>query len=155
MWPLLVLLLAGMAILGAYLGDHGLKERRWSGYAILYGAGVTGATTWIQWSGLTQSFRFELVFGFVLVGVGLWGMAMSDAIRRGDASLASRITYALLLVVIPPYGLIDWAIDRTEGRLRAEIIGLTLATTTILLGMVVLNAWSALHDLRSVSSLQM
>jgi hypothetical protein len=153
MWPLLILLLASMAALGAYLGKHGFRHDRWGGYAVLYAAGVAGGATWTQWAGLTQSIRFELVFGFVLIGAALWGMALFDVVSGGDASLGRRIGYLIFLLLIPPYGVIDWAIDRTEGRLRAEIIGLTLATSTILLGMFALDAWSRLHDLPVVSFL--
>jgi hypothetical protein len=95
MWPLLILLLASMAALGAYLGKDGFTHDRWGGYAVLYGAGVAGGATWTQWAGLTQAIRFELVFGFVLIGAALWGMALFDVIWGGDASLGKRIGYLI------------------------------------------------------------
>ncbi|HEY2705819.1 MAG TPA: hypothetical protein VGL20_19225 [Candidatus Dormibacteraeota bacterium] len=149
----MILLLASMAALGAYLAAHGFRDGRWGGYVVLYAAGVAGAATWGQWSGLTQSIRLELVFGFVLVGVALWGMALFDVVSRADASLGSRVGYIIFLLLIPPYGVIDWAIDRTDGRLRAEVISLTIATTATLLGSFAVNAWCSMHGLRALPPL--
>jgi hypothetical protein len=144
-----------MAALGAYLGEHRFSDGRWGGYLVLYAAGVAGVTTWTQWAGLAHSIRFEAVFAFVLVGVGLWGMAVFDVVRGRDASPGSRVVYVILLLLVPPYGVIDWAIDRTDGRLRAEVIGLTIASGATLLGMFVDNAWWLLYQPPVVSSLRL
>jgi hypothetical protein len=147
-WRLLALLLVAMVALGAYLGGHGLHEAdRWGGYAVIFAAGFFGFSTWAQWSSLgpTPVF-FDALSAVALAGVALWGAALADVWRATDMPLRPRVALAAVLLLLPPAGVIDWAMERTRGRFQSQVIVITTIATMTTVTLAAYVAWNRTHS---------
>jgi hypothetical protein len=147
-WRLLALLLVAMVALGAYLGAHGLHEAdRWGGYAVMFAGGLFGFNTWAQWSSFGPTpVLFDVLSAVALTGVAVWGAALADVWRATDMPPRPRVALAALLLLLPPAGVVDWALERTRGRFQSQVIVLTTIATVTTVTLAAYVAWNRAHN---------